>query len=398
MLLIYRRRQHQGTFCFLFLFLPLFYLPPQPEGVRGTVVRIRRGYELEDGLRNLGRLGERIKERVVVVFVNAAGQDEPGIDMGGLFKEFWTELSRQSFNPEFGLFRLTDTQMMYPSPLSGAIHGQDHIALFEFLGRILGKALFEGITVQTVFSHFFLGFMRGNYNFLNLFNDLLTLDPELHKNLMFLKNYEGDAADLCLTFTVTEDRMGEQVEVELVPGGARLAVADHNKHRYVHAVAKRHLYDAIRPQAEAFTRGLWEAVGPGHLRMFSEPELQLLVSGGAGGVDLEDLRRHTRYTGGYTGLDPAVRRFWRVLGKLSDRERGALLRFVTSCERPPPLGFEALQPPFTVHRVGVRRDDEKLPSASTCFNTLKLPTYSSERALREKLLLAINSGAGFEMS
>jgi len=163
-------------------------------------------------------------------------------------------------------------------------------------------------------------------------------------------------------------------------------------------VAKRHLYDAIRPQAEAFTRGLWEAVGPGHLRMFSEPELQLLVSGGAGGVDLEDLRRHTRYTGGYTGLDPAVRRFWRVLGKLSDRERGALLRFVTSCERPPPLGFEALQPPFTVHRVGVRRDDEKLPSASTCFNTLKLPTYSSERALREKLLLAINSGAGFEMS
>lgn len=28
---------------------------------------------------------------------------------------------------------------MYPSPLSKAAHGLDHIVLFEFLGRILGK-------------------------------------------------------------------------------------------------------------------------------------------------------------------------------------------------------------------------------------------------------------------
>ena len=89
--------------------------------------------------------------------------------------------------------------------------------------------------------------------------------------------------------------------------------------------------------------------------------------------------RTNRYSGGFVGMDRTVRRFWSVLGAMNDKEKAALLRFVTSCERPPPLGFESMQPPFCLHRVGVRSDAERLPTASTCFNTLKLPTYSSEK-------------------
>ena len=55
-----------------------------------------------------------------------------------------------------------------------------------------------------------------------------------------------------------------------------------------------------------------------------------------------------------------------------------------------------MDPPFTIMRVPVRSDAEALPSASTCFSTLKLPTYSSAAVTREKLLLAIHSGSGFE--
>lgn len=78
-------------------------------------------------------------------------------------------------------------------------------------------------------------------------------------------------------------------------------------------------------------------------------------------------------------MDRTVKRFWSVVSAMSAKEKAALLRFVTSCERPPPLGFESMQPPFCVHRVGIRSDGERLPTASTCFNTLKLPTYSSEK-------------------
>jgi hypothetical protein len=57
-----------------------------------------------------------------------------------------------------------------------------------------------------------------------------------------------------------------------------------------------------------------------------------------------------------------------------------------------------MNPPFTIQRVGIMRDAGKLPTESTCFNTLKLPTYSSEKVLQEKLIYAINSGAGFDLT
>ena len=50
----------------------------------------------------------------------------------------------------------------------------------------------------------------------------------------------------------------------------------------------------VQPQAEAFVRGLWEVIDPQWLQMFSEPELQVLISGSNKTLDVEDLKRHTR--------------------------------------------------------------------------------------------------------
>ena len=43
-------------------------------------------------------------------------------------------------------------------------------------------------------------------------------------------------------------------------------------------------------------------------------------------------------------------------------------------------------------------DDSRLPTASTCFNVLKLPTYTSQGVLKEKLMLAIRGAGGFHIS
>ena len=46
-----------------------------------------------------------------------------------------------------------------------------------------------------------------------------------------------------------------------------------------------------------------------------------------------------------------------------------------------------------------RRDPvTRLPTASTCFNLLKLPNYPSKEVLREKLKQAIANNTGFELS
>ena len=44
------------------------------------------------------------------------------------------------------------------------------------------------------------------------------------------------------------------------------------------------------------------------------------------------------------------------------------------------------------------KDVDRLATASTCFNTLKLPNYRRLPTMRSKLLYAISSGAGFELS
>lgn len=125
------------------------------------------------------------------------------------------------------------------------------------------------------------------------------------------------------------------------------------------------------------TQQLWEVIDRSWLRLFNEPELQVLISGASDGkIDVSDMKSNARYTGGYSMVDRNIIRFWSCVSSFTPKQQADLLRFVTSCERPPPLGFASMNPPFTIQRVGIMRDGEKLPTASTCFNTLKLPTYS----------------------
>ena len=50
---------------------------------------------------------------------------------------------------------------------------------------------------------------------------------------------------------------------------------------------------------------------------------------------------------------------------------------------------------FSVRQRGVK---DRLPTASTCFNLLKLPNYTKKSILRDKLRYAISANAGFELS
>ena len=184
---------------------------------------------------------------------------------------------------------------MYPNPSSKLAHGSDHIVLFEFLGRILGKALYEGITIQPQFAHLFLSFLRGNHTYLHLLTDLSTIDPQLYGNLMFLKTYEGDVSDLCLTFTVANDDFGVS-EVPLIANGANIEVTNANKRRYIYLVAKHHVSDRIKEQSDAFRRGLCDVIDKAWLRLFNEPELQVLISGASDGkIDVSDSKCNTLY-------------------------------------------------------------------------------------------------------
>ena len=67
--------------------------------------------------------------------------------------------------------------------------------------------------------------------------------------------------------------------------------------------------------------GFRELVPVNWMRMFGPGELQTLISGSAGPVDLRDLRAHTHYAGGYDDHEPYIEGFWRVLEGLEEGDK-----------------------------------------------------------------------------
>lgn len=229
-------------------------------------------------------------------------------------------------------------------------------------------------------------------------DDLASLDPELYNGLIFLKNYAGDVEkDLSLNFTVTEEEFGVSRTIDLIPNGSETPVTNENRIQYIYMTSHYRLNRQIERQCSAFFRGLSEVIPERFLRLFNQDELRVLVGGVDKPIDLDDLEQHTVY-GGFDGneANETVRLFWDVVRSFDADERAKLVKFATSCARPPLLGFRELNPYFAIRAAG--NDTSRLPSSSTCVNLLKLPEYKDRETLRQKLLYAINSGAGFDLS
>ncbi|KAK9471927.1 uncharacterized protein V1510DRAFT_436889 [Dipodascopsis tothii] len=363
-------------------------------------VEIRRSHMLEDAFTHMNGMGRRLKSLVGITFLTDFGT-EAGIDGGGISKEFITGVCHEAFDPARGLFVENDEHMLYPSP---AATSAEQLQYFEFLGRIIGKALYQSILVDVQFAPFFLSMLQlpDDYaehpgdGLLALrpcgFDDLWSMDPELYRGLVKLKNYPGDFDDLGLAFTTT-DVHGRTVE--LGRGGASVAVTRANRLRYIHDVAHYKLNRQVHRQATAFLRGLTDLVARGWLSMFLPAEIQVLISGEPGPIDISDWRRHTVY-GGFDDADPTIGYFWDLMAELSDTDARAVLKFVTSVDKAPLQGFNALSPYFTIRNAGP--DEERLPTTSTCVNLLKLPRYTTRARLRDKLMYSVKSGAGFDLS
>ncbi|GAB1289498.1 Ubiquitin-protein ligase E3C [Apodemus speciosus] len=362
----------------------------------GINVTIRRNYIYEDAYEKLSPENEPdLKKRIRVHLLNAHGLDEAGIDGGGIFREFLNELLKSGFNPNQGFFKTTNEGLLYPNPAAQMLVGDSFARHYYFLGRMLGKALYENMLVELPFAGFFLSKLLGTSADVDI-HHLASLDPEVYRNLLFLKSYEEDVEELGLNFTVVNNDLGEAQVVELKFGGKDIPVTGANRIAYIHLVADYRLNKQIRPHCLAFRQGLANVVSLEWLRMFDQQEIQVLISGAQVPVSLEDLKSFTNYSGGYSADHPVIKIFWRVVEGFTDDEKRKLLKFVTSCSRPPLLGFKELYPAFCIHNGG--SDLERLPTASTCMNLLKLPEFYDEALLRSKLLYAIECAAGFELS
>ncbi|KAH8428027.1 HECT-type E3 ubiquitin-protein ligase [Aspergillus melleus] len=397
---------------------------------------IRRESVFDDAFDQFYELGEGLKEPIQITFIDKFNTAEAGIDGGGVTKEFLTSVTNEAFKSTSALtlFEENDQHLLYPNPAAveqrreflrrtGFVENspewseqvRDLLRRYEFLGRVIGKCLYEGILVDVNFAPFFLlkwaltggtGSAQRETAYRANLNDLKDLDQGLYQGLLQLKNYPGDVEDFSLNFTVSDtislpDSTSRTITRDLKSHGSDIPVTNQNRLVYISYIARYRLQVQPALQTNAFLQGLGQVIQPSWLSMFNQAELQTLVSGESGDIDVSDLRRHTLYGGVYVIGDdkeehPTIKLFWEVMEKMSNEERQKVLRFVTSTPRAPLLGFGHLNPRFSIRDSS--EDQERLPSTSTCVNLLKLPRYSSATALREKLLYAVNSGAGFDLS
>lgn len=357
----------------------------RPLGVRVT---IRRDHVFDDAFEGLSDLSpDDLRGRIQVTFVTEDGHEEAGIDGGGVFKEFLDELAKHAFDES--LFCTDpDDGALFPRP------GAD-VRKIEFCGRVIGKALYERVLVEPRFAKFFLNTVLGKHN---SFDDLKSLDVDLHRSLARLQRLsrdEIDALGLTFDFTSVDPITGLPRDIELVPGGSEIQVDASNRRKYAQLVAHLKLNLEAATATTAFLAGLRTFVPGRWLRMFDPAELQTLISGDDTPIDVDDMQAHVIYGGGYHPSQPYIQAFWATVHEFDPPTRAKLLRFVTSCSRPPLLGFARLRPLIAIHKVP---DFDRLPTAGTCMNLLKLPQYADTDTLKRNLLLAIREASGFELS
>lgn len=359
----------------------------------GTVrVHVRRDHVFEDSFYQLRmRTPGEMKSKLNIVF-----QGEEGVDAGGVTREWFSVMSKEMFNPQFSLFQPVPEggTTFQPNPSSvvqnDEARGTNHLHFFKFAGRVVGKALHDGQFIDAHFTRSFYKHMLGEPL---TYHDIEAVDPDFYKNLRWM--LENDIEDvLDLVFAEETDFFGQRSMVELKPGGAAIRVTDANKKEYVNLVARHRMTTAIKEQIRAFLEGFWDVVPRELISMFSDHELELLISG-LPEIDVDDLRRNTEYSG-LSAASPVVRWFWEVVEGLDKQDLALLVQFVTGTSKVPLEGFAALQgvhgpQKFQIHKAYGAAD--RLPTAHTCFNQLDLLEYPSKEQLRERLLTALHEGS-----
>ena len=398
---------------------------PEQDGEMGGRVRvtIHRDALYSDSMNTLNPLGKKLRKKVQVTFVNQHGATEAGIDGGGVFKEFLDDLIKDAFIPQAtknesgeeeqssddnhpDFFSVTPLQTLQVNLDSDG----DYSALshYEFLGRVLGKAIYESILVDPQLALPFLNKLLGKQNSLD---DLKNMDPEFYKHIKSLRYMSAqDINSLGLTFETTA---GKNKTVELIHGGSNILVTKDNVIQYIHLVSHQRMNIAGSRQTHAFLHGFRDIIPAPWVRLFSAYEFQKLISGddAVQGIDVQGMMNVTRYSGGLHPSQPIVQWLWEVVNEMNSEQQRKFLKFMTSCSRQPLLGFKSLAPAPCVQQTRLREDNRgvdiaeespigniRLPTSSTCMNLLKLPKYTSKEMLRDKLLYAIEAAAGFELS
>lgn len=172
-------------------------------------LNVRRARVFEDSFLYLQRkTGDQIKHgKLSVRFY-----DEEGVDAGGLTREWFQILARQMFNPNNALFQPCAADKLTYQPNKNSWVNPEHLSFFKFVGRVIGKAIYDGRLLDAYFARSLYRQLLGKPVD---YRDVEWVDPEYYKSLCWI--LENDPTLLDLTFSVEADEVNHNALLTYLP-------------------------------------------------------------------------------------------------------------------------------------------------------------------------------------
>lgn len=202
--------------------------------------------------------------------------------------------------------------------------------MYQFFGKLVGKALLEGLLLNVRLSIPLLKHILGAPFKLS---DIRLLDETVYSSLKWILS-NSNTHTLSLNFTVED--------YDLIPNGSTVSLNDGNKNLYVEKVMQYYLFDSVKTEVASIMDGVRSVIPEAMLHIFDYKELDLMLSG-LPHIDVEDWRANSevRMLGENVDKEIAVVEwFWEIVASFNQDGRSRLLQYVTGSSGVPVEGFQ----------------------------------------------------------
>ena len=344
-----------------------------------------------------------LKRNVHIFFI-----DEVARDVGGVYREWYSSLFDEIFSKKYNFF----IENIYNGFGKGSFilpvknplkFTNEYLSYYKFIGKIIGKALFDKITLNYNINQIILKHLISK-NIPNFtIDDLKYYDMELYLSLNSILNTDmNDNTDLYFTWEINGK------EINLINKGNSILIKNNNKKLFIEKVVNLICYESIKEKVDKLKEGFnslnFDINNNEHiLNIFTIEEFNFLLSG-QNKIDLEDWKKNTIYKGYYNELYPTIENFWEVLSELKQEELLIFYKFCTGCSRIPIDGFGSLQGTrnkimkFCIESPSMKDkicNHNRLIEAKTCFNRIVLPEYETKEKMKSAIYTIINNDTNF---
>ena len=336
---------------------------------------VRRECLLEDAMKILEDVNVSLENMLEIEY-----EGEVGTGLGPTV-EFFSLVSQEV--KKLHIWRnMCEHSGLFPAPLSEC--GSRWEYYFEFVGKLIGKALLDGRHIDFQLSPVLWKLVFSQAVSLA---DMGYIDKQIGKALFEILARPAGIEKSELMFA-----MPGYYDIELKPNGKNILVCTENAEEYVTLAASLSICQV--QQAKALRKGLNSMLCIDVLSIFYYNEIEDLLCGeNLSSWDLENLKNHIVPAHGYNANSKTFCNLLMILSNFQPEQRTHFLEFVTGFPRLPLGGFSKLTPKLSVVKKDVECDpDTCLPSVMTCQNYLKIPDYSSLEVLRQNLEYAIQEG------